>query len=150
MKFNSGYRLPPGAVKDFYGKCTKCGLCIKSCPTQALSANSENYPAFNGPCVFCMKCVRACPQKILKAFKRIGKAAINPLKCAAWDKKKGHCLVCWEWCPRGAVALSIKTPPDRDPRDFVAKPYINEKLCNGCSTCIAGCPHKAINLKSPL
>lgn len=50
--------------------CTKCGLCVRSCPTGALCADD---PALPDPakCTACMRCVEICPQKA-----RIADAAV--------------------------------------------------------------------------
>lgn len=136
----------PGAKKEFYSLCKKCGACLAVCPTQALTTDKKGFPVFHGPCVFCMECVKACPYKALEEFRAAAKAEINTKLCAAWDKSRGHCLVCWEWCPRGAIELTAKIPAKRDPRDFVAKPSVMKKRCNGCGNCFMGCPHNAISL----
>ena len=136
----------PGAKKEFYSRCKKCGACIAACPTHALKTSKKGFPAFHGPCVFCMECVRACPHGALEEFRIIAKAKIDTNLCAAWDNSQGHCLVCWEWCPKGAITLTAKIPAKRDPRDFVAKPSVVQKRCNGCGNCFMGCPHNAISL----
>lgn len=56
-----------GAPKIDKNQCTGCGLCVKSCPTQALSIRdevAENRRTLflsYGDCVFCALCRSICP-----------------------------------------------------------------------------------------
>ena len=44
-------------------KCTKCGLCMKQCPTGAISIKkSGKYKVAASKCAMCMKCCYSCPQ----------------------------------------------------------------------------------------
>jgi len=146
---------PPCALKEdkFLEKCTMCNKCVEVCPTNAIKISNDYYPEFVGPCVLCMKCVEVCPSGALKKIKKekikIGICKIDINKCNSWDPKVGNCLVCWEWCPVGAVELTakeVKKNPEKDPRLFVAKPIINQKRCIGCCMCVHACPKHAINL----
>lgn len=42
-------------------KCSNCGVCARSCPTGAISA--ENVAEVNGVCIKCQACVRKCTRK---------------------------------------------------------------------------------------
>jgi ferredoxin len=39
-------------------KCTACGLCVQSCPMQAIAADCETL---SGNCISCFRCIRICP-----------------------------------------------------------------------------------------
>jgi uncharacterized protein (DUF362 family)/Pyruvate/2-oxoacid:ferredoxin oxidoreductase delta subunit len=44
------------------GRCSRCGACVESCPTSALSATSD-VPVFNYKlCIHCQCCQEICPQ----------------------------------------------------------------------------------------
>lgn len=42
-------------------KCSNCGVCARTCPTGAISA--ENVAEVNGVCIKCQACVRKCTRK---------------------------------------------------------------------------------------
>lgn len=41
-------------------KCSKCGVCIKMCPMDAISPDPNQVP---GPCIKCGLCFKVCPTK---------------------------------------------------------------------------------------
>lgn len=145
-------KRPPGAVaaEDFLVKCTRCGICLGICPANAITEDESGYPEFIGPCFACCKeCMINCPthalRPISKTEMRIGTAVIDEGRCNAWNPDIGGCLVCWEFCPVGAVTLTAKAVhdnPDSDPRDFISNPRVNAELCTGCAVCVHACPIK--------
>lgn len=38
--------------------CTHCGLCVRSCPVQAIA---ENCADISDSCISCFRCIRSCP-----------------------------------------------------------------------------------------
>ncbi len=54
-------------------KCTKCGLCLRSCPKHNIK-NKNGYPKFSSHCVLCMRCAYRCPSDAI----RIG--ILNPIR----------------------------------------------------------------------
>ncbi|MDC0558792.1 EFR1 family ferrodoxin [Candidatus Izimaplasma bacterium] len=40
--------------------CTKCGICIKECPSNNIKMLKE-YPKFDHTCTMCMQCATVCP-----------------------------------------------------------------------------------------
>jgi ferredoxin/flavodoxin len=42
-------------------KCIRCGLCIKSCPTQNIERDANRYPMWDSKCTMCLKCEGCCP-----------------------------------------------------------------------------------------
>ncbi|MEG0546910.1 MAG: EFR1 family ferrodoxin [Oscillospiraceae bacterium] len=56
-----GVPLKPQSTK----KCTKCGLCAKNCPVNAISANSPDITN-NEACISCMRCIKICPNNARK------------------------------------------------------------------------------------
>lgn len=51
-----GAGLVPKAGKG----CTKCGLCVKNCPVQAI--DPVKFKADSKKCISCMRCVKQCPE----------------------------------------------------------------------------------------
>ncbi len=62
-------------IKYFYSyffraekhKCNSCGICLKSCPTQNINRNDNNFPKWSRNCIFCFSCLIYCPQKAIAA-----------------------------------------------------------------------------------
>ncbi len=59
-------------------------------------------------------------------FWRTFKPVIDYDKCTA-------CMICWLYCPEGAITLG-------------EKPLIDYDYCKGCGICSEECPSKAISM----
>lgn len=44
------------------GGCTACGLCIKNCPMNNISAGSDKKPCWGKDCAMCLRCYHICPR----------------------------------------------------------------------------------------
>jgi uncharacterized protein (DUF362 family)/Pyruvate/2-oxoacid:ferredoxin oxidoreductase delta subunit len=75
-------RLMPKAMQRFYQRfvtayplisprCKKCGVCVRSCPVQAISpATAERFPKIDTrKCIHCMCCHEMCPHKAVDLHK---------------------------------------------------------------------------------
>jgi uncharacterized protein (DUF362 family)/Pyruvate/2-oxoacid:ferredoxin oxidoreductase delta subunit len=75
---NNFLRLVPGFVSHFMQRfyyqrpviserCQKCGICVESCPVQAISPASDfRYPRIDRhKCIKCMCCHEMCPHKAI-------------------------------------------------------------------------------------
>ena len=53
---------------SFYTKenCTKCGLCVKICPTKTISMQKNELPRWSDNCVQCTACLHRCPEKAIE------------------------------------------------------------------------------------
>jgi ferredoxin len=68
-------------------KCTQCGLCIKVCPTGAIS--SEDFTLTNRwQCLICFACVKSCPEEARQLNEPNFKAAIQALQQNCQDRKE--------------------------------------------------------------
>ena len=64
----SGTRCPAGACKELarfridQDNCKFCGLCVKACPTEAVSGGKKKVPAEidQDKCIHCRACYEAC------------------------------------------------------------------------------------------
>lgn len=45
--------------------CDQCGLCVSSCPVQAITMKSNN-PYWSYKCESCMRCMNSCPQRAIE------------------------------------------------------------------------------------
>lgn len=140
----AGLLRPPGALAgaQFALACSRCGRCMKACPSQCLqpaplTGGFANYlsPVIiprQARCELCMICQDVCPTgaitKISEDQAAIGTAILDNRSCIAWTEGK-LCLVCREQCPRQAVEI-----------DEHKRPSINNDLCVGCGACENSCP----------
>ena len=54
------------SVKEFcLGGCTKCGECVKACPTGAIYIENEILKFDNSKCIKCDRCVYTCPNSTI-------------------------------------------------------------------------------------
>lgn len=149
----AGRLVPPGSgsIKDFYSRCTACGLCISNCPNKVLRPSTDlNHlmqPQMgyeNGYCrPECTECSKVCPTGAIlrivpeqKAVIKIGTAKLNPELCLA-VRKEATCGNCEAHCPTGAVRMIA--------RNDGRIPVINEELCIGCGACENLCPSRPIS-----
>ena len=49
-------------------KCLRCGLCVGSCPQNAIFL-AETQLEFNDACINCGRCVKLCPMGALEMIK---------------------------------------------------------------------------------
>jgi NAD-dependent dihydropyrimidine dehydrogenase PreA subunit len=58
-------------IKIDVKKCTKCGLCVKNCPSGALSM--QDFPKYSKPCAGCYGCINICQTDAIDALGTKGK-----------------------------------------------------------------------------
>lgn len=46
-------------------KCTRCGMCLKTCPFNAIFTSASGGIGIDSSCKMCRLCVRACPQNAI-------------------------------------------------------------------------------------
>ena len=137
---------PPWALAedDFLSACTRCGDCVRACPTHIISEHDAGYPTIDfgeGECTFCGDCVTAClPNALLQRPGQppwAARAVINE-DCLA--RQRVECRVCGDLCAAGA----IRFPPLAG---SIAIPEIDAECCTGCGACVAPCPTRAITVR---
>lgn len=57
-------------------KCSKCGLCMKLCPTKNINEDENGFPVWSGNCLLCVMCELKCPNDAIKS--PIGWFAFRP------------------------------------------------------------------------
>lgn len=134
---------PPWALAedDFLSACTRCGDCVRACPTRIVSDRDAGYPTIDfaeGECTFCGDCATACTAGALQRQAGrppwLARAAINE-DCLA--RRGVECRICGDLCAVGAL---------RFPRQAggFAVPEPDRAHCTGCGACVAPCPSRAI------
>jgi len=46
--------------------CTTCGVCVKSCPTEAIALSKNNAEFTSQYCLLCLQCKTACPVQAIR------------------------------------------------------------------------------------
>lgn len=156
------YQLRPPGTDDqrLFSNCVRCGLCIRICPTGALSPAPLDFwvegiwmPLFVprlGYCDYaCTACSEVCPTHAIptltlseKRQQIIGKAYIDTDRCLAWADHT-DCIVCEEMCPLPEKAIVLKnemiTIEDGSSR-MLQLPFVERERCIGCGICENKCP----------
>lgn len=146
-----GLIRPPGSAPEdeFLDLCTRCGLCMKACPTNGLQpaiaeAGLEGFwtpvlvPRIGYCSQHCTLCGQTCPTDAIREFSAaekkylyIGTAFIDRSTCLVWANDK-HCLVCDEVCSYRALHWKVV--------DGRRRPFVDEGKCTGCGECETKCP----------
>ena len=154
---------PPGArtESDFTGLCTRCGNCIRVCPSGIIERDlgQNGLAGLLTPTLRfekdycredCVRCTRVCPSGALtpmqlegKPKAHIGLPEVDLDLCLLGDDRE--CAACARWCPHGAIRYVFSE------QEYTLCPQIDPNRCNGCGACEAACPtrpKKAIVIRS--
>ncbi len=156
-KANEFVPRPPGALpeEEFAAACSKCGMCVRACPYQALLLSSFNGPTAPGtpyfeprkiPCYMCrdIPCVKACPTGALDSNltditdAKMGIAAIDHSTCLSWQGLR--CEICYRDCPEQNKAIVIDVQPRQISKHSMFLPVVQPEHCTGCGLCVHSCP----------
>lgn len=149
--------VPFGAagVKDFYSRCTACGLCLSACPNGVLRPSTDLEHLLQPEMGFetgycrpeCTACSDVCPTGALKPIKgekyrtAIGVASVNPDLCVV-NRDGVSCGNCSRHCPTGAIRM---VPKDTNDPLSLRIPAVVETLCIGCGACENLCPSRPLS-----
>ena len=149
---------PPGSlsVKNMYGHCTACQLCVSVCPNDVLrpSADLQHFmqPTMSyerGYCrPECNKCSQVCPAGAIRPISVEEKSSIS-IGHAVWIKQNClpvsdgvSCGNCARHCPTGAIKM---VPLDANDHHSKHVPSIDTERCIGCGTCENLCPARPLS-----
>jgi ferredoxin-type protein NapF len=147
---------PPASLKP--GRmamiCTRCGSCIKTCPTKILTLDTRLTAEFLTPAVVfdrgycietCNRCSVVCPSGAITLFEtaakpeiRMGLAEVRTSDCLLTLQKE--CDRCKAVCPYKAVEIAIPG------KSGLMIPLISDEKCTGCGACMVICPVKCISI----
>ena len=145
---------PPGVSdrREFFDRCTGCGLCISHCPTRVLRPATTEYGALRAlhpvkdydaaMCApYCTVCTDLCPTGALtrlsmeeKLSSSVGLAVVTRSDCLSYEyyAECGHCA---EVCPKKAITMTPAEVPG-----YGSYPSVDPSLCIGCGACQFVCP----------
>lgn len=64
-------------------KCTRCGLCERTCPIHNVKPRENGLPSWHGNCAMCLGCIHRCPTRAIqyaRATQSKGRYFFHPLK----------------------------------------------------------------------
>jgi len=136
---------PPWALAeaDFLRACTRCGDCVKACPTGVINDHDSGYPAIDfaaGECTFCGDCVTACTKGALKRAQGQAPWTVQAKigeQCLA--QRRIECRICGDQCEARAIRFPMKA-------GGIAAPVLDSAQCTGCGACVAPCPTGAVSV----
>lgn len=138
---------PPWALADdarFTQACTRCGDCVRACPTQVLRVASGGFPSIDfshAGCTLCGACSQAC------ATGAIGTA--NGTPAFPWVVQAGRaclaeqgveCRICGDACDARALRFVPRL-------GGVARCSVDTAACTGCGVCVSTCPVSALQMQ---
>jgi formate hydrogenlyase subunit 6/NADH:ubiquinone oxidoreductase subunit I len=144
-----------GHIEVDMNACILCGICMKKCPTDAITVNRDarTWSVQRMRCIQCSCCVEVCPKKclinenaytspdIIKIADTFEKpdepntvAGETGLKCADTCV---FCGICVKKCPSDALTV------DRG----VKKWEVDNDKCTRCGLCVESCPKKSLSIE---
>lgn len=141
-------KRPPWALAEaeFLARCSRCGDCIRACPTGLLRPDANQLPQadfLQAHCTFCGDCVTAClPHALTRENQARPWSLLAQINPSCLPLQGVLCRTCGEHCEPAAIRF---TPRIGGP----ALPGVNAELCNGCGECVAVCPSHAIDMAPP-
>ena len=74
-----------GKINFYPDKCIGCKICMKDCPSNAITINKVGEKQFEcvvdlAKCIYCAQCVDSCPKKALEATEEFELAQLDRSK----------------------------------------------------------------------
>lgn len=141
---------PPWSVPEaeFVEHCNRCGDCISACPQYILDKGRGGFPRVDfsrAECLFCGECVQVCSTGALAVQRNAGTAS-EPwfVRASIGDGclagRGVECRSCGDQCEPGSIRFQPVV-------GGVARPVLEQSVCNGCGACYGVCPVQAIELR---
>ena len=154
--------LPPGSLKKelFSLKCSRCGNCVRKCPTEILlfpnidtkSSSLSLVPQTpivdftkgKGYCASeCVQCGQVCPTGAIRKINAhekfkypIARLQIDIQHCMLYYDQE--CSICRRECPYDAIDIVWSE------EEYLSLPVVDSVRCVGCGRCVLSCPGEPI------
>lgn len=128
-------------------KCIGCGMCLRSCPVQAISGGlKEKHIIDAGICIECGACTTACNMKAIRNSDGIVCEKPNKEEILKPLIDKDKCTFC-RLCIINCVTNSLEISEPTHNGDISLYSKLKQKNnCTGCGMCEKVCPQKAITM----
>ena len=153
-RFPEGMR---GHVSIRIEDCISCGLCVRSCPSGALTVDRKagTWTINRFDCVQCGNCVNLCPKKCLAldtgytkpGVEKVSETFTRPVleeekspggkKPVNQTEQCVYCGLCAKKCPQEAISVNRQEK----------KWMLEKEKCVGCGICASACPKKCLNME---
>jgi len=135
---------PPWArsEEEFTDTCTRCGVCLESCPTGILVVGHAGYPIVDfsiGSCTFCGSCTASCPVDCFDTSKAEPWPIKAHINTSCIETRGVTCRVCEDACEQQAIRFRPRLGGG-------AIGSVTETSCTGCGGCVLVCPVNAISV----
>ncbi len=136
---------PPWALPEaeFTERCTRCGECIKQCPSNVIQSADGGYPEMNfntAGCDFCEVCVAVCgPQ----ALRMSGQSPLNlyaEIADSCFAERGVICRACGDTCETNSIRFTQVV-------GGITHVTIDFDSCSGCGECVSICPADSISMQ---
>jgi len=79
-------------------KCSRCGVCVEICPTQAATISEPEYPQYDlKKCIGCAQCIAMCPELALQVSwnsdQTVFQEKLIETAAAVWKQINGRSVV---------------------------------------------------------
>ena len=108
IPMNKGYVESEGIVSVIdLEKCSKCGLCAKSCPYTAIELVDKEPRVIQAICKGCGVCAADCPRDAIQIIHFTDEQIMAQVDAAlAEEPEKKVVAFCCHWCALGAVDMA--------------------------------------------
>ncbi|MEW6409800.1 MAG: 4Fe-4S binding protein, partial [Nitrospirota bacterium] len=106
--------------------CIACGICVKTCPFEAIVMENNLARIDLDKCRACGLCVTKCPTNAIMDYIPERTKALITEGC-------NGCAICRKICPVDAISGEIKKMH-----------VVDREKCIGCGICVPRCPKKVI------
>ena len=139
---------PPWAIAEdrFGDTCTRCGDCVRECPTNVIKLADGGFPEMDfsaAGCDFCEVCVSVCEPGALDRKIQPPLNLVANLNDNCFSARGVICRACGEVCDSRAIRFQQVV-------GGVTHVSIEFSACTGCGECVSICPAHSISIKPRL
>lgn len=131
------------SVQQMHDACTRCGDCLRACPTGVAVKAEGGFPGVDfsrAECTFCHACVDVCSQPLFD-LQQAPWRVVASVQSSCLNQHGVYCRSCLDSCEVRALSVVFAGPGQQHIQ-------LNNDVCNGCGACAAVCPEQAISIQN--